>query len=99
MLHTLFTRDMATQSRELVNYSRSLVFERINPRHFATVHLVHVQIRMFGQFVLSNAHVVSSAFDVEEITDCRPKFIFPSDEIVFNATNRKTVEVVENMHE
>ena len=44
---------------------------------------------MFGKAVLSDAYVFSGGFDAEIIANCWPKFIFPGDEVIFNAEKCK----------
>lgn len=43
------------------------------------------------EFVLSDANILASSLDAEELADGRPKFVFPRDEVILNAEMLKLI--------
>jgi len=58
---------------------------------FSGIDAIDLQIHMLCEFVLSNTNILASSLDAEELTNDRPKFIFPCDEVILYTITLKLI--------
>jgi len=70
---------------------RSLIREGIKTNDLSGIDAINRHIHMLCEFVLSNTNILASSLNAEELTNDRPEFIFPCDEVILYTVTLKLI--------